>query len=199
VAEGIPLLMDDSSGTATADAWVPSNAVAFASFFSPGRTGIVQTFWKQQEPQARGIAGFLGSGLVSTSVNFFHNTLVTTPTYVSVVAATAQSVDYSYYRWGTTVTGAVHLRDLALPATRVGYDTWTRPGWEPASSVSVEFASAIASIDHVISSMRIGQAIVRSTRLLKLAERAARNQSRDPKDIEAWAQKLAEDVKDADD
>jgi len=187
------------------DSWLTSGAapgISLTQIHVAGldikETGVAPVYWRPVEAQEK-FTGVRTAERYTGLEVFFHNTVVTTPTSVSMITATAQSVECVFHQPGTMLTGSLRLRDLDLPPITFGANTWTTPGWELVPTLSPHLAGSIAEIEAVIRDMRSLKAIVRSGTLIRLAERAATKAVRAEEDLEAWARKLTDDVQDAND
>jgi hypothetical protein len=158
---------------------------------------VMHTYWKPREGREE-LAGYREIE-PTVGATFFHHTVLTTPGTVSVIVADARSVNYGFHELGTLHTGFVQLRNLDVPALRRLWDTQTTPTWEIVAPLAPDLASALSHIESVLTGIRLAQPMVRSTSLLRLAERAADARSERPRDLENWAQALTDDVKDAND
>jgi hypothetical protein len=158
---------------------------------------VLHLYWRPIHSQQRP-SGFNETGTTGLNI-FFHNTVLTTPTSISVVSATDQSVDYASHEPGAMITRRVKLRTLDLPRVALSQNTVTFLGWEAVPTLPAELARGLTGIETVIADLRLGKPILRSATLMRLAERAAAPQPLRTADLESWANRLADDVKDATD
>jgi len=188
------LIAADVKRTSSASPWSADLSSLYGSGSRHAGPSEILSFFGSCKPVAENLLKRSGPFASGKRDAYSAQVMINSPSVTSFIRAGFGNINYTVYGLGTHAPVQYMSRPLRLARLPEEISAFVFESWEtPGSEFTAALSASVDDLRNIVSAIRARARLQRSSAVEALIQQAVRGRGM-PEDVQAWAQRLAQDV-----